>query len=126
MVVLLWAAGGASAAPAVSVFPIPGSHVAKDRFGETLQKDIFKCEENWGVAGRDVPAVALETTPGDVVIFNHNTKHASFGGSGWRRMFTLNLGQRCGPDRVKGEWFASFRPIPCRRCALNRSGTANP
>jgi hypothetical protein len=40
-----------------------------------------------------VPAAALETEPGDLAIFNHNTKHASFGGSKHRRMFTLNLGQ---------------------------------
>src|SRR6185369_5103182 len=30
----------------------------------------------------------------DVVVFNHNTKHAAFGGGQWRRMFTINCAQR--------------------------------
>ena len=33
--------------------------------------------------------------PGDVVAFNHNLMHASFGGSARRRMFTLNCCRRC-------------------------------
>ncbi|MGC4044356.1 MAG: hypothetical protein QM758_11210 [Armatimonas sp.] len=35
--------------------------------------------------------------PGDVLVFNHNTKHAAFGGGTRRRMFTMNLCQ-CYPD----------------------------
>ena len=46
--------------------------------------------ERWGIEQSDVPAVALETQPGDVVAFNHNLMHASCGGSTRRRMFTLN------------------------------------
>ena len=43
------------------------------------------------LAGRDLLSYALESTPGDVVVFNHNLMHAAFGGSNRRRMFTLNL-----------------------------------
>jgi len=50
--------------------------------------------------GRDLPAVALETQPGDLVCFNHNTKHASFGGGKRRRMFTMNLCQRYPEERL--------------------------
>lgn len=81
---------------------IPGSHHAGDRFAERLQAGIGGSDANWGVAGRDVPAIALETQPGDVVIFNHNTKHAAFGGGGWRRMFTINCAARY-PDERLGE-----------------------
>ena len=42
----------------------------------------------------DIPAVAIETQPGDVVIFNQRTKHASFGGGEERRMMTMNFEQR--------------------------------
>ncbi|MBV9867592.1 MAG: hypothetical protein JO316_19755, partial [Abitibacteriaceae bacterium] len=46
------------------------------------------------VALSDKAFVALESRPGDVVVFNHNLQHASFGGSSQRRMFTLNLCRR--------------------------------
>ena len=48
----------------------------------------------WGIAQSEVPCVALESQPGDVVAFNHNLMHSSFGGNTNRRMFTLNLCQR--------------------------------
>ena len=44
---------------------------------------------------------SLETKPGDILVFNHNTKHAAFGGSGWRRMFTMNLCQRYPEARLQ-------------------------
>jgi hypothetical protein len=47
--------------------------------------------ELFGVAPREFPGnVALEVTPGDVLVFNHDTFHAAFGGSANRRMFTMN------------------------------------
>ena len=73
---------------------IPGSHRIGDAYAEGLQEQIRRSQELWGLSGPEVPAVALETKPGDVVCFNHNTKHAAFGGNGWRRMFTINLCQR--------------------------------
>jgi len=66
---------------------IPGSHIRGDRFSDTMQEYL----NNSGLAGKDVPALALETKPGDVVAFTHNLKHASFGGSKRRRMFVMNL-----------------------------------
>ena len=73
---------------------IPGSHRNGDWFADTLQGKVRKSEENFGIHGRDVPAIALETIPGDLLLFNHNTKHAAFGGGSARRMFTINLSQR--------------------------------
>lgn len=73
---------------------IPGSHHVHDHFGQVLGQQIGNSKDSWAISGAQVPAVALETRPGDVVLFNHNIKHASFGGAGWRRMFTLNLCQR--------------------------------
>ena len=69
---------------------IPGSHRV-DVLDTWDARQAGKSEELWGIAQRDVPAVALETVPGDVVAFNHNLMHAAFGGSSSRRMFTLNL-----------------------------------
>jgi len=73
---------------------IPGSHRQGEPFAEQLEREIRQCETLWGVPGPQVPAVALESLPGDVVVFNHALKHASFGGSKHRRMFTLNCCQR--------------------------------
>lgn len=73
---------------------IPGSHRVGDQYAEGLQKSVGKSASLWGVAGKEVPAIALETNPGDIVVFNHNTKHAAFGGGTRRRMFTMNLCQR--------------------------------
>ncbi len=73
---------------------IPGSHRYGDSYAETLQDQIGQSQEIWGVSGKDVPDLAIESEPGDLLLFNHNIKHASFGGSGRRRMFTLNFTQR--------------------------------
>ena len=37
-----------------------------------------------------MPSVALEVDPGDVIAFNQNLVHASFGGGLRRRLFTIN------------------------------------
>ena len=77
---------------------IPGSHQVRDEFADTLQSQIRESADSWGIQGSQVPAAALETAPGDVVVFNHNLKHAAFGGGQRRRMFTINTSQRV-PDK---------------------------
>ena len=57
---------------------IPGSHKMDDVYADALQQHIGESSSLWGTDGPDIPAVALETTPGDIVCFNHNTKHAAF------------------------------------------------
>jgi hypothetical protein len=73
---------------------IPGSHEP----GHPVRQrgiDPNKAQELYGVHPRDFPGnVALETQPGDLVIFNHDTYHASYGGGARRRMFTMNLTRR--------------------------------
>ena len=78
---------------------IPGSHNVGDVFAESLQEASQnskqqKQEQLWGISGIDVPAVALESDPGDLVVFNHRLKHSSFGGGDSRRMFTMNFSER--------------------------------
>jgi hypothetical protein len=81
---------------------IPGSHRLGEGYADQLQREIGKSADRWGVSGREVPAIALETQPGDIVVFNHNTKHAAFGGNTRRRMFTINLCERY-PEEKLGE-----------------------
>jgi ectoine hydroxylase-related dioxygenase (phytanoyl-CoA dioxygenase family) len=68
---------------------IPGSHRLELREWAALQS--INAQELWGIEQSEVPCVALESNPGDVVAFNHNLMHASFGGDTQRRMFTINL-----------------------------------
>lgn len=72
---------------------IPGSHRTDCGWLTDVRK-AGRAEEAFGISGRDVPAFPLESRPGDLVVFNHNLQHASFGGSSARRMFTLNLSRR--------------------------------
>lgn len=72
---------------------LPGSHRPESiwRSGEASPRDSGA----WGGEPAEIPGqVALETEPGDLVVFNHNTWHASFGGGRRRRMFTMNLHKR--------------------------------
>ncbi|MCX5658161.1 MAG: phytanoyl-CoA dioxygenase family protein [Planctomycetota bacterium] len=69
---------------------IPGSHVEGDKYATALQKNMGQL----GLPGNQIPCMPLETKPGDIAVFNHNTKHAAFGGSQRRRMFTINCCER--------------------------------
>jgi hypothetical protein len=73
---------------------IPGSHqldVARNWDARRARESL----ELWGIEQSEVPSIALESRPGDVVAFNHNLMHAAFGGSHRRRMFTLNCCAHC-------------------------------
>lgn len=80
---------------------IPGSHRIGDQYADGLQREIGRSVNLWNVAGNEIPAIALETHPGDIVVFNHNTKHAAFGGGTRRRMFTMNLCQRYPKEKLQ-------------------------
>ena len=79
---------------------IPGSHRVDNAYADALQRDIRESGTIWGLPGHEVPALILETTPGDIVVFNHNLKHAAFGGSERRRMYTMNFCRRYPEDRL--------------------------
>lgn len=72
---------------------IPGSHLDSG-IAMWRDTDLRASEANWGMHQRELPAYPLESQPGDVLLFNHRTLHASFGGGTRRRMFTMNLGRR--------------------------------
>lgn len=73
---------------------IPGSQHYGDVFAEALQATLRPAPEKLGIHGNQVPAIALESNPGDVVVFNQNTKHSAWGGGKRRRMFTINCTAR--------------------------------
>ena len=82
---------------------IPGSCHDGDKFTEELNPVIERPREGrseklWGVHGSELPGQALESDPGDMLLFNHKTKHGSFGGGDKRRMFTYNFEQHFPDD----------------------------
>jgi len=79
---------------------IPGSHRLGEGYSEILEKFARHSEEHLGVKGSDLPAVALEIVPGDIVAFKHNLKHAAFGGTPRRRMFTINCCERASEEQI--------------------------
>ena len=48
----------------------------------------------FGILPTEIPCFPVETQPGDVVFFSHQTWHASFGGKTGRRMFALGYKAR--------------------------------
>lgn len=69
---------------------IPGSHRFGDKYAEDVHEELSVTRGFWGgLDGVDVPSMALETQPGDIVVFNHSTKHSAWGGGVKRRMFTM-------------------------------------
>lgn len=72
---------------------IPGSHQVQLK-NNWDGLNASRSETIWGIPQNEVPAVALTSQPGDVVLFNHNLMHAAFGGGSQRRMFTINCSRR--------------------------------
>jgi len=88
---------------------IPGSHIydfhqilspliqrknsIKTPFGVRAPKRENDVESGFGVKAWEVPCTVLETSPGDMVIFDQNLWHSSFFGAVGRRMFTLSFGE---------------------------------
>lgn len=79
---------------------IPGSQHYGDRFAEALQANLRNAPETLGMGGDQVPALVLASNPGDVVVFNQNTKHSAWGGGNRRRMFTINCTAHYSDDEL--------------------------
>ena len=73
---------------------LPGSHHINDKYSKDLDISFKKKNSYLKKLGAEVPSISIETEPGDLICFNHNLKHSSFGGGEKRRMFTINLSQR--------------------------------
>lgn len=77
---------------------LPGSHLPESywRRGNIHPNNA---QASWGIDPWEIPGnIAIETNPGDLVVFNHSIFHASFGGSNRRRQFSMNLHKRGKTD----------------------------
>ena len=76
---------------------IPGSHRTGEPYAEMIDEQI-RGERFWGgLPGDRIPAVALASRPGDLVLFNQALKHGAWGGGTRRRMFHDQLHARDHP-----------------------------
>ncbi len=86
---------------------VPGSQELDDAFCRNALA-VSNDPKSVGLTGAQLPAQVIESNPGDVVVFNLNILHSSWGGGARRRMFAFNLCQRC-PD----DWVPQFRQYLC-------------
>jgi Phytanoyl-CoA dioxygenase (PhyH) len=80
---------------------IPGTNFFNEDFARNLRKRIKEPERiasEFGVDDRELPSVVLETDPGDIVVWDFRTIHASFYGSTRRRLFSINFRERVPQD----------------------------
>lgn len=71
---------------------IPGSHKPTPENFELLTM-LSSSKKSFGLHGSEIPAVAVDITPGDIVIFDQNILHSSWGGGEVRRMISMNFHQ---------------------------------
>jgi hypothetical protein len=67
---------------------VGGSYVMTIR---QLFNDPDNARETLGIELDEVPSWTLEVDPGDLIVGNYRTMHASFGGGPRRRLFTVNF-----------------------------------
>ena len=80
---------------------LPGSHHIHDKYSNDLDISFKKKNSYLKKLGAEVPSISIETEPGDLICFNHNLKHSSYGGGKNRRMFTINLSQRYPDENLR-------------------------
>jgi len=76
---------------------IPGSQHFKETFATSLRngfREPGQIADVFGVAARDIPSVALETDPGDLVVWDFRTIHGSYNGDVRRRLFSINYREK--------------------------------
>ena len=80
---------------------IPGSHFHQQTYSRTLRrafKDEAGVKELYGIPGGEIPSITVESTPGDLIIWNFRTVHGSYNGGERRRLFSLNFGESVPGD----------------------------
>jgi ectoine hydroxylase-related dioxygenase (phytanoyl-CoA dioxygenase family) len=73
---------------------IPGTNFFNETFAKTVRRKLLdpdNIRNEFGVDGREIPSVPLETDPGDLVVWDFRTVHASYHGGVRRRLFSINF-----------------------------------
>lgn len=78
---------------------LPGTNFFTEKYATTLRRDLWdhsKIKEIYGVDFDELPSVGVPSEPGDVIVGNFRTIHATFHGGPRRRLFTLNFREANG------------------------------
>jgi len=79
---------------------IPGTNHYITNYARGLRRDLndpARIESILGVAPAEIPSWTVHSAPGDIVVWDFRTIHASFNGSKRRRLLSLNFKERL-PD----------------------------
>jgi hypothetical protein len=79
---------------------LPGTHFWEGEYALRLRssfREVGRTRELFGVDSTAVPAVIIDTDPGDVLVWDYRVIHASFNGVNRRRFFSVNFRE---PDAV--------------------------
>jgi hypothetical protein len=83
---------------------IPGSNFYSESFAQILSKNLANnggINEVYGVEGKEIPSWTLESEPGDLIVWNQRTIHASYNGEDRRRSFALTFRERETPGEAQ-------------------------
>jgi hypothetical protein len=99
---------------------IPGSHFHQQTYARTLRKD-FKDAAGvnalYGIEGGEIPSCTVNSTPGDLIVWNFRTLHGSYNGGERRRLFSMNFGEATPGSH--DENLVLNKPIPLRNAIGN-------
>ena len=79
---------------------IAGTNWYTSGFAQQMRRDLndwATVEDLLGVPHDQIPSVAVPSRPGDLILLNFRSMHATFNGRDGRRLFTLNFRQAAGP-----------------------------
>ena len=76
---------------------LPGTHYWQSPYARDLRRsfrDFGQAADVFGVDSTEIPAVVVDSDPGDVLIWDYRLIHASFNGLDRRRFFSVNFRER--------------------------------
>ena len=85
---------------------MPGTNHHDQTYAKLLRRDLMDptiTEELFGVKGRDLPSWTVNSEPGDLVIWNFRTIHASYNGGLRRRLFSVNFREPAQDPEPSGD-----------------------
>ena len=102
---------------------IPGSHRVGEPFAEELDSRLQRVGPSFGAAEDELPSVAIETQPGDLLVFDQAIKHSAFGGV-HRRHMSINYHLLADNPELVAE--LETRRLQQGYCWADVFGTASP